>query len=128
MKAEKAMLSVGLVIFRLAIVILVIVGIYRLGEFSYTLGYSIVADVAVEAEPGRDVSVTLTGDMKNKEVAELLERKGLVKDADIFRMQLKINKYDGQLKPGAYILNTSMTPKDMMKVLSGNVSAEEEEE
>ena len=72
--------------------------------------------------------MTLTGDMKNKEVAELLERKGLVKDADIFRMQLKINKYDDQLKPGAYILNTSMTPKDMMKVLSGNVSAEEEEE
>lgn len=128
MKAEKAMLSVGLLIFRLAIIILMIVGIYRLGEFSYMFGYSIVSDSAVEAEPGRDVAVTLTNDMKTADVAELLERKGLVRDGGIFKMQLKLKKYDDQIKPGAYILNTSMTPENMMRVMSGEVLEEDEEE
>lgn len=126
MNAQKAMMSAALFILRLAILILVIVGIYRVGEYSYAYCYSIVSDAAVDEEPGRDVSVTLTSDMSAEDAARLLEKKGLVKDADIFRLQLKINDYEEELKPGTYVLNTSMTPKEMMAVMSGE--AEEEEE
>lgn len=124
MKAEKAMLSAALFILRLAILILVVIGIYRVGEYSYLYSYSIVSDVAVEAAPGRDISVTLSHGVKAKEIASVLERKGLVKDADVFQIQLKLNGYEDDLKSGTYILNTSMTPKEMMRVMAG----EEEEE
>lgn len=128
MKAQKAMLSAGLFLLRLALLILVIVGIYRVGETSYMYCYSVVSDVAIDKAPGKDVGVTLNGDMTVKDVARLLERKGLVKDADIFRLQIKMNKYDSKLKMGNYTLNTSMTPKEMMKVLSGETEGPEEEE
>ncbi|MBS6397040.1 MAG: endolytic transglycosylase MltG [Clostridiales bacterium] len=126
MNGQKAMLSAGLFILRLAILILVIVGIYKVGETAYMYCYSIVSDSAVDAEPGRDVSVTLTRDMKAKEVAVLLERKGLVADADIFRLQMKVNQYEDILKEGNYILNTSMTPREMMQVMAGKTEEEEE--
>lgn len=125
MNVQKAMLSVGLFLLRLSIVILVIVGIYKLGGYAYTFGYSIMADTAAEPEPGRDMRVSLTSDMTAKEVAQLLERKGLVHNADIFQIQLKINKYEERLEPGDYILNTSMTPRKLMQTLAGE---EEEEE
>lgn len=127
MNAQKAMLSAGLFILRLAILILVVAGIFKVGETSYLYCYSIVSDVAVEKEPGRDISVTLTSDMGAKETAQLLERKGLVKDADIFRIQLRLNGYVDELKSGAYVLNTSMTPKEMMKVMAGEAEEGEEE-
>lgn len=128
MKAQKAMLSVGLFMFRLAIIILVIVGIFRIGEYSYAYCYSIVSDAAVDEAPGRDVSVSLTGDMSAKNVAQLLEKKGLVEDAKIFQIQLKVNDYEDSLKPGSYVLNTSMTPKEMMQVMAGETEGEDEEE
>lgn len=128
MNIQKVMLSAGLFVLRLAIVILVAAGIYRLGEYAYTCGYSIVSDAAAEPGPGRDMRVVLTGDMTVKETAQLLERRGLINDADIFRIQLKVNRYEDKIKPGEYILNTSMTPKELMKELAGEGEEEEEEE
>lgn len=127
MKSQKTMLAVGLFLLRLAIFILVLVGIYRVGEYAYTYCYSIVSDAAAEEAPGRDVAVNLTSDMTAKNVAQLLEKKGLVKDAKIFRLQLKANDYDDKLKPGSYVLNTSMSPKEMMKIMAGETEQEEEE-
>lgn len=119
MKAQNAMLSAGLFILRLAILILIIVGIYRVGETAYLYCYSIVADTAVDRSPGKDVSVVLDSGMTAKDTARLLEKKGLVKDAEIFRIQLKLFKYEDKLRTGSYMLNTSMTPKTIMAVLAG---------
>lgn len=128
MDAQKVMLSAGLFVLRLSLIILVVIGIYRLGEYSYNLGYSIIADTSVDAPPGREVSMTLRSDMTVKEAAQLLERKGLIEDARIFQIQLKLNNYEEELMPGTYVLNTSMTSKEIMKILSGEDEEEEEEE
>lgn len=128
MNAQKVMISAALFVLRLAVVILVIVGIYRVGQYAYFYGYSIMSDAAVDEEPGRDVGVTLEKGMDAKDVAHLLERKGLVNDEDIFRIQLKVNDYEDKLVPGNYVLNTSMTPKTLMRVMAGETVEEEEEE
>lgn len=127
MKTQKAMLSAGLFVLRLAIVILVIAGIYKIGEYAYIYGYSIVSDGAMEEEPGRDISVTVSENMDAKEIARLLERKGLISDETIFRIQLKLNKSEDKLKPGSYILNTSMTVKEIIQTLSEETEEAEEE-
>ena len=128
MKTQKAALSAGLFVLRVAIVAVIAAGIWRLGEYAYTYGYSIVSDAAMEPKPGRDMRVVLSGDMTVKETAQLLERRGLIADADIFRIQLKVNRYEERLRPGEYILNTSMTPGELMQVLSGESEEEDEEE
>lgn len=126
MSAQKAIVAVMLFLFRVLVVILVILGIFRLGELAYDYGYSIVSDAAMEPAPGKDIGIVLTDSMDAREVAALLERRGLIKDENIFWIQLKINKHEDDLKSGNYVLNTSMTPKEMMRVLSGETEEEEE--
>ena len=123
MKEGNWMLSLGLFLLRLALLILVVVGIFKVGEYAYTYCYSVVSDTAAEEEPGRDVSVSVTSDMSAGKVAKLLERKGLVKSADV----LKITGYEDKIQPGKYVLNTSMRPREMLKILAGEETEEDEE-
>ena len=127
MKEGNWMLSLGLFLLRLALLILVVVGIFRVGEYAYTYCYSVVSDTAAEEEPGRDVSVSVTSDMSAGKVAKLFERKGLVKSADVFKIQMKVTGYEDKIQPGKYVLNTSMRPREMLKILAGEETEEDEE-
>ena len=82
----------------------------------------------MDPEPGRDVKVSVTSDMGNKEIAKLLESRGLITDSRTFQIQLKLTGYDDKLKLGTYELNTSMTPRRIMKILAGEEKTEEDEE
>ncbi len=127
MKEGNWMLSLGLFLLRLALLILVVVGIFKVGEYAYTYCYSVVSDTAAEEEPGRDVSVSVTSDMSAGKVAKLLERKGLVKSADVFKIQMKVTGYEDKIQPGKHVLNTSMRPREMLKILAGEETEEDEE-
>ena len=127
MKEGNWMLSLGLFLLRLALLILVVVGIFKVGEYAYTYCYSVVSDTAAEEEPGRDVSVSVTSDMSAGKVAKLLERKGLVKSADVFKIQMKVTGYEDKIQQGKYVLNTSMRPREMLKILAGEETEEDEE-
>ena len=127
MKEGNWMLPLGLFLLRLALLILVVVGIFKVGEYAYTYCYSVVSDTAAEEEPGRDVSVSVTSDMSAEKVAKLLERKGLVKSADVFKIQMKVTGYEDKIQPGKYVLNTSMRPREMLKILAGEETEEDEE-
>ncbi|MCC2124637.1 endolytic transglycosylase MltG [Hominiventricola filiformis] len=127
MKEGNWMLSLGLFLLRLALLILVVVGIFKVGEYAYTYCYSVVSDTAAEEEPGRDVSVSVTSDMSAGKVAKLLERKGLVKSVDVFKIQMKVTGYEDKIQPGKYVLNTSMRPREMLKILAGEETEEDEE-
>ena len=127
MKEGNWMLSLGLFLLRLALLILVVIGIFKVGEYAYTYCYSVVSDTAAEEEPGRDVSVSVTSDMSAGKVAKLLERKGLVKSADVFKIQMKVTGYEDKIQPGKYVLNTSMRPREMLKILAGEETEEDEE-
>lgn len=121
MKSRNMILTVAVVLLRFAIFAYLVLVIWNLGETSYSYCYRIIAQTVMEAEPGRDVSISFTKNMSTKELARLLEKDGLVEDATIFQLQLIINKYDKKLEPGTYILNTSMTPEQMMQIMAGEV-------
>ena len=127
MKEGNWMLSLGLFLLRLALLILVVAGVFKIGEYAYTYCYSIVSDAAVDEEPGRDVSISVTSDMSAGKVAKLLEKKGLVERADVFKIQMKVSGYEDKIQPGKYVLNTSMRPREMLKILSGEDVEEDEE-
>ena len=52
------------------------------------------------------------------DIGKILKKKGLIKDAKIFVVQEKLSSYKGKLQAGTYILNTSMTPDEMMAILA----------
>lgn len=124
---EFAYSFLGTVI-RIVILIVLAIVIFKIGGKAYEFGFRIFTEEPMSEAPGRDVQITVSKSDKMKDVAELLEEKGLIRDATLFRIQSKFSLYDGDLKPGIYTLNTSMTAEEMFSFLLGNASEEEKDE
>ena len=72
----------------------------------------------------KETAVQVDDDMSGKKLGEELEAKGLIRDANLFQIQLKLSAYSDRIKAGVYTLSTSMTPKEMIVVMA----AEDEED
>lgn len=106
------------VAFKVMIVLFVIVATVKLGGTGYDFGYRVFTEPAVAKEPGKDVLVQVKDDTSALELGTMLEEKGLVRDGRLFFLQLKLSAYAKKIQPGVYTLNTSMTAKDMMVIMS----------
>jgi UPF0755 protein len=114
--------------FTILIILVVIYGAVSLAMTGYEFGYRVFTETAIDEAPGKDVMVLVKEDMSQKEIAEMLEEKGLIRDSRLFLLQLKLSAYSGKLLPGVYTLNTSMEPKEMMVVMATVPEAETETE
>ncbi len=114
------------ILFRLVLYLAVIVILAVAARTAFSFGYSVFADEAMEPEPGTDVVVTITKDMTDSEVGDLMENKGLVKSRLIFLLRAAV--YDYQIYPGTYVLNTSQTLSEMIEQMSLSSEGEGEEE
>lgn len=110
-------------------VLLVIVLAYLIaswGKKAYDFGYGIFSQEAVSLPPGKDVAVTVSEGMSGQELGQLLENKGLVKDANVFYIQFLLSKEKEKLMAGSYLLNTSQTAEEMLKIMAGEAAETEE--
>ncbi len=114
-------------IIRLTIVIAVVYFVYQVGIRSYNFGYRVFADVAVEISPGRDKTVSVKKGKNVMETGKMLVDAGLIADEKVFFVQELLSEYHGKIKPGVYVLNTSMTGTEMLAVMSDEADEEEEE-
>lgn len=94
----------------------------------FDFGYRVFTEPAIEAEPGTNITVTIDKSMDGADVGKELENKGLVRNGTLFYIQLELSAYKDELIPGTYILNTSMTSKDMMMIMATPQETEEETE
>lgn len=118
----------GTVIRAVILVVLVIV-LFKIGGKAYEFGFRIFTEEPMSEAPGRDIQITVSKSDKMKDVADVLVEKGLIRDATLFRIQAKFTTQTGDLLPGIYTLNTSMTAEDMFAVLlAGEQESEGEEE
>ena len=92
MKAKQVTGAVFNMIFRLVLSIIIILVVYRLAMYSYHLGYMVFADVAKEAEPGRDITIAVDTEDSTMDVAKTLENRGLIDDARVFFLQEMLGK------------------------------------
>ncbi|MDD6057607.1 MAG: aminodeoxychorismate lyase [Clostridiales bacterium] len=106
------------------VALLVIVGLVRIGSYCYEFGYRVFTEQPVDAAPGRDVVVQVTGTMSEREISTMLADEGLVDDGLLFFAQLKLSAYSGDLRPGIYTLNTSMTAHEMMALMASESQEE----
>lgn len=128
MSLKQVFIAMLNMIFRLVISCAVVVLIYRGAMYAYHFGYMVFADATMEVSPGRDVSVTVESDDDLKEIGEMLERRGLISDSNIFLVQAILLEYKDCIIPGVYTLNTSMTSEKMLEIMSATASDVPEEE
>ena len=105
--------------------LLVVCGLYQVGIKCYDFGYRVYTEPAVSQDKGTEQIVQITENMKAKELADLMEEKGLVRDARLFYLQEKLSGF--KLEPGVYKVSTSMTARELMAAMTP-VEEEEAEE
>lgn len=128
MSLKQVLIALLSMIVRLVISCAVVVLIYRGAMYAYHFGYMVFSDATMEVSPGRDVSVTVETDDDLKDIGEMLERRGLISDSNIFRVQAILLEYKDSLIPGVYTLNTSMTSEKMLEIMSATASDAPKEE
>jgi len=111
---------------KLVIGIIVIMVIYKLTVSAYDFGYRIFGEEPVSTEE-TTISVTVLEGKSVMQIGEMLEEKGLIRSAKLFYVQEKVSSYHGDIKPGIYELSPSMTPEEMMAVMSTTLESGSED-
>lgn len=105
--------------------LVIIYGTVRVGVTAFDFGYRIFTESPMEETPGTDMIVTIESGMDAKEIGELLKEKKLIRDENLFFFQLNLSAYADEIIPGTYTLNTSLTAKEMMIIMSTEPETEE---
>ena len=119
MKTKQVILAVLGTIFKVAATIVLVYFVYNASMMAYDYGYRVFTEPAMAKEgEGVDITVDITMGKSDRQIGQILEAKGLVRDGDLFYIQALLSEYRGQLLPGSYVLNTSMTAKEMMEIMA----------
>ena len=113
---------------KVVIAALVLMFIYRYSIVAYDYGYRIFGEEAVDAEPGRDVTIEVLDSDSAEEIGQMLEEKGLIRDARLFVIQEKLSGLENGIAPGTYELNTAMTVEEMLEIMAAASEETDSEE
>ncbi len=121
---RELIISIFSVALKVVLFVIAAMFIYKYALIGYDYGYRIFGEEPMATGEGRKVSVTVGTDMSVKDIGQTLENKGLIRDANLFRIQERLSEHHGEIKPGIYELNTNMTAEEMIVIMA---SAEDEE-
>lgn len=128
MNAKYLILTVLEIIIKVAVMAAVIVFAFRGATQAYDFGYRVFADQPISVTNGRTITVSVADGASVKEVAQMLEEKGLIEDANLFIVQELLSAYHGKIVPGIYDLSTDMTAQQMLEVIAAPVADSESDE
>lgn len=112
---------------KLIVYAVVIMILYEGVTKGYQFGHDVFYSTAVAEAPGVDMRVTIGEGEKLTDIAAALEQGGLVKSRYAFLIQSIFYEYGGSenpVEPGTYLLNNSMTSKDIIVTLRDGLTEE----
>lgn len=118
MNARYLVVTVVETIIKVVVIAVVIVFVMRGATKAYDFGYRVFADEPVSVSGGRTITVGIAENADVKDIAEMLEEKGLIEDARLFVVQELLSAYHGEILPGIYDLSTDMTAMEMLEIMS----------
>lgn len=114
-------------IIKIAVVVFLVTFVYDAAVKAYDYGYRVFAEEPMTVGDGRTISISVGAGDSVRDIGKNLEEKGLIRDANLFFVQEFLSEYHGEIKPGIYDLNTSMTNEEMMAIMSAESEEEEAE-
>lgn len=106
----------------------IIMYIFRFSAMAYDYGYRVFTEEPMSLGEGRTISIYIENDQSVMDVGNMLQEKGLIRDAKLFFVQELLSEHHGNIQPGIYDLSTSMTPEEMLAVIAQKPETEEESE
>ncbi len=114
MKVSSLVSSVLNIIVKMALLCIVVIFVYKYSLKAYDFGYRVFAEPAVSSGTGTEITVAIVEGKSTMEIGEILEEKGLIRDAKVFYAQEMLSEYHGFLRPGIYTFSTAMTINEML--------------
>lgn len=114
-------------VIKVIVIAVVVMFVFRTATSAYDFGYKVFADKPVSVSGGRTITVGIAEDASVRDIAQMLEEKGLIEDARLFVVQELLSAYHGEILPGIYDLSTSMTAEEMLAVMSTPAEESKEE-
>ena len=127
MKAGHLIAAAIEMVIKVVVIAAAIIFIFRGATGAYEFGYRVFADEPMSVTGGRTITVGISEAMKIKDIAKMLEEKGLIEDANLFIVQELLSAHHNEIVPGLYDLSTSMTAQEMIAVMSAPSGEEEED-
>ena len=118
MDTRKAVLHVGIICFRVILFVALMLGLVYLGQTTYQYTRAVFGNEAFEEAPGKTVKVTISEPVSAKQLAKVLEENGLIDNALVFQLQMKLADFGDVVEANTYELNTSMAPSELFEILS----------
>lgn len=113
-------------IIKIAILAFFVSYVIKAATAAYDYGFRIFTEAPVSLGEGRIISVSVEDPVSVRAVGEMLEERGLIRDANLFVIQELLSESHGKIQPGIYDLSTAMTAEEMMAVMAENAPDEEE--
>lgn len=128
MNAKYLVVTVVEMIIKVAVIAAFVVYVFRGAALAYDFGYRVFADEPVSAAGGRTMTIGIGADMSVKDIAQMLEEKGLIEDANLFIVQELLSAYHGDILPGIYDLSTDMSAEQMLEIMATPPEGDDAEE
>lgn len=105
-------------IIKIVAFVLIVMFIFRTATKAYDYGYRVFAEEPMTVGEGRTISIYVEETASVKEIGQMLQDKGLIRDANLFVIQELVSENHDKIQPGIYDLNTSMSSEEMLSVMS----------
>lgn len=128
MDVKQLLSAIASMIIKVVLSVVVIIAIFKMAVAAYDFGFQVFADIPVSEGEGRTVSVVISSTQDIKDIAKMLEEKGLIRDDLVFIVQEKLSEFDNSIESGTYELNTAMNSEQILAVLTNSVETTEVEE
>ena len=118
MKAKQIIGATVEQVIKIVVFAAIIMFILNTSVKAYDYGYRVFAEEPVSVGEGRTISVIVDKADSVKDIGQMLQEKGLIRDASLFTVQELLSEQHGKIRPGIYDLNTSMTSQEMLAVMA----------
>ena len=128
MKATQIIGSILDTAVKIVVLVVVVMFTYKYAVQAYDFGYRIFAEAPVSSpETAKVISISISEDATAMNVGEVLEEKGLIRDANLFYVQEFLSGHHGELRPGLYELSSDMTSEQMIDIITAEPAETDEE-
>lgn len=124
MKAKQIIGATVELVIKIVVFAAIIMFVLNTSVKAYDYGYRVFAEEPVSVGEGRTISVIVDKADSVKDIGQMLQEKGLIRDASLFTVQELLSEQHGKIKPGIYDLNTSMTGQEMLAVMAAEGDTE----
>ena len=112
--------------FQLLIDVLILFVFIKGFSTAYNFSHDIFVDSAKNLKDKDIVVVKILPDSSTSMVADTLYEAGVIKNKYVMMAKIKVNEVGGKIKAGSYGLSPSMTYSEIIRIITGGISVNED--